>query len=134
VLLVLICMGGSIGSAIYVRANYIVAFRVPVASNYPTIVPNDRFLANKLAYSSEDPKRGDMVVFINPENRRINLIKRVVAIAGDTVEIKDREVYVNDEKLQRRKLPQSTLDDIRIKIEGEPLDGEVFEEINGDAK
>lgn len=134
VLLVLISMGGSMGTAMYVRANYIEAFRVPVASNYPTIVPNDRFLANKLAYSSKDPKRGDMVVFINPENRRINLIKRVVAIAGDTVEIKDSEVYVNDEKLQRRKLPQSTLDDIRIKIEGKPLDGEVFEEINGDAK
>ena len=134
VLFVLIITGGSIGSALYLRDQTLEAFRVPAASCYPTIVPNDRILANKGVYRAQDPQRGDLVVFLNPTNRQINFIKRVVAIAGDTVEIKDGQVYVNDEKLQRRKLPQSTLDDIRIKIEGEPLDGEIFEEINGDAK
>ena len=134
VLLVLIVSGGSIGSSLYLRDQTLEAFRVPTASNYPTIMPDDRFLANKLAYKNSDPTRGDLIVFLNPANRQINFIKRAVAIAGDTVEIKDGQLYINDEKLQRRKLPQSTLDDIRVKIEGEPLDGEVFEEINGDAK
>jgi signal peptidase I len=134
VLLVLIVTGGSIGSALYLRDQTLEAFRVPAASCYPTIVPNDRILANKSVYKGIDPQRGDLVVFLSPTNRQINFIKRVVAIAGDTVEIKDGQLYVNDEKLQRRKLPQSTLDDIRVKIEGEPLDGEVFEEINGDIK
>lgn len=133
-LLVLISTGGSTEVASNVKANYFEAFRVPVAANYPTIVPNDRFLANKLAYRSKDPERGDLIVFINPENRRINYIKRVVAVAGDTVEIKNNELYVNDKKLQRRKLDESTLDNIRVNVEGEPLQGDVFEETNGDAK
>jgi signal peptidase I len=134
VLLVLMGTGGSTQIAFNVRKNILEAFRVPVASNYPTIVPNDRFLANKLAYKTSDPKRGDLVVFINPENRRINYIKRVVAIAGDTVEIKDGQLYINDEKLQRQILAQSTLDNIRIKVRGEPLEGDVFYETNGNAK
>ncbi|MBA7673537.1 hypothetical protein ES703_81736 [subsurface metagenome] len=134
VLLVLMGTGGSTQIAFNVRTTLLEAFRVPVASNYPTIVPNDRFLANKLAYKTSDPKRGDLIVFINPEDRRINYIKRVVAIAGDTVEIKDGQLYVNDEKLQRQMLAQSTLDNIRIEVRGEPLEGDVFEETNGNAK
>lgn len=134
ILLVLMGTGGSTQIAFNVRLTLLEAFRVPAASNYPTIVPNDRFLANKLAYKTSDPKRGDLVVFINPENRRINYIKRVAAIAGDTVEIKEGQLYINDEKLQRQKLAQSTLDTIRIKVRGEPLEGDVFEETNGNAK
>lgn len=134
VLLVLIVTGGSTGSALYLRNQTLEAFRVPTASNYPTIVPNDRFIANKLAYKNSDPERGDLVVFLNPTNRKINFIKRVVAIAGDTVEIKDGQVYINDEKLQRHKLDQSTLDNIRVEIKGVPLEGDVYEETNGDAK
>lgn len=134
VILILMSTGNSTQISFNVRSTLVEAFRVPVASNYPTIVPNDRFLANKRAYKTSDPKKGDLIVFLNPENRRINYIKRVVAIAGDTVEIRNGELYVNDEKLERQMLPQSTLDNIRIKIKGEPLEGDVFEEINGDAK
>lgn len=133
-ILIFIVSGGSIGSALYLRDQVSEAFRVPTASNYPTIVPNDRFIANKLAYKNSDPKRGDMIVFRNPEKRGQNFIKRVMAVAGDTVEMKDGEVYVNDQKLIREKLPQTVLDDIRVNVEGKPLEGEVFYEINGDAK
>lgn len=134
VILILMATGSSIPIAFHVRARLMEAFRVPTAANYPTIVPGDRFLANKLAYQSRDPRRGDLVVFINPENRRINYIKRVVAIAGDTVEIKDNELYINDHKLHRRQLADSTLDKIRIAIRGKSLKGDVYEETNGDAK
>ena len=134
VLLLALITTGSVGSAFYLREQLLEAFRVPVASNYPTILPGDRFIANKIAYKSADPKRGDMIVFFNPEDRRQNYIKRVVAVAGETVEIRNSEFYVNDQKLPRQKLPQSTLDNIRIKIRGEELEGDVFEETNGDAK
>jgi len=134
VLLVLMGTGGSTQIAFNIRMTLLEAFRVPSASNYPTIDPNDRLLANKLAYKNSDPKRGDLVVFLNPENRRQNYIKRVVAIAGDTVEIKDDQLYINDEKLQRQVLAQSTLDKIRVEVRGEPLEGDVFEETNGNAK
>ncbi|HDL00639.1 MAG TPA: signal peptidase I, partial [candidate division Zixibacteria bacterium] len=116
IILILMSTGNSTQIAFNVRSTLVEAFRVPVASNYPTIVPGDRILANKLAYKNSDPQRGDLIVFLNPENRRINFLKRVVAIAGDTVEIKDGELYVNDQKLPRRKLPPSTLADIRAEI------------------
>jgi len=134
VILILMSTGNSTQISFNVRSTLVEAFRVPVASNYPTIVPNDRFLANKRAYKTSDPERGDLIVFLNPEDRRQNYIKRVVAVAGDTVEIKDGQLYVNDQKLRRQTLPQSTLDNIRIKVRGELLQGDVFEEINGDAK
>ena len=134
VFLVLMSTGNSIQVAFQVRANLLQAFRVPTASNYPTIVPGDRLLANKLAYKNRDPQRGDLVVFINPQDRRINYIKRVVAVAGDTVEIKEGRVYVNDQELIRHNALQSILDNIRIEIRGKPLAGEVFYEINGGSK
>ncbi len=137
VLLLALITTGSVGSAFYLREQLLEAFRVPVASNYPTILPGDRFIANKIAYKSTDPKRGDLIVFVNPEDRRINYIKMIVDVAGETVEIRNGEVYINDKKLQQQKLPQSTLDNIRIKIKRdkmEPLEGDVFEETNGGAK
>jgi len=134
VLLVLMGTGGSTQIAFNIRTTLLEAFRVPAASVYPTIVPNDRFLVNKLAYKNKDPKRGDLIVFLNPKDRRQNYIKRVIAITGDTVEMKDGQLYVNDEQLQRQKLAQSTLDNIRIEVSGKPLEGDVFEETNGDAQ
>ena len=134
VLLLALITTGSVGSAFYLREQLLEAFRVPVASNYPTILPGDRFLANKIAYKNNDPKKGDLIVFINPQDRQQNYIKRIVAVAGETVEIKNSELYVNDQKLQRQKLPQSTLDNIRIQIRETPLDGDVYEETNGSAK
>lgn len=137
VILILLGTGGSSQIAFNVRTFFLQAFRVPVASNYPTLIPNDRFLANKIAYKNSEPQKGDLIVFTNPQDRRQNYIKRVVAVAGETVEIRNGEIYVNDQKLNRQKLPQSTLDNIRITIKRdkiEPLEGDVFEEINGDAK
>jgi signal peptidase I len=134
VILVVINTASSLDTTLSLRANYLEAFRVPTASNYPTIVPGDRFLANKIAYKRSDPRRGDVVVFANPENRRIDYVKRVVAVAGDTVEIKDGRLYVNGVRLQRQTLARPALDKIGLKVMGRPLDGDVFYETNGDAK
>lgn len=134
VLLVLIVTGGSIGSALYIRGQGLEAFRVPAASCYPTIVPGDRILVNKQAYKRRDPARGDLVVHINPLNRHINYIKRIVAVAGDTVEMKDNHLYINGRELPQRKLPDSTFDNIRITERGIQIEGEVLEETNGNAK
>ena len=129
-LLCLINMGGSATYSLYFRDHYMEAFRVPTASNYPTIAPGDRFLANKLAYRNQDPKRGDLVVFVNPKNRRINFVKRVVALAGDTVEIKDNDLYINGQKLERTKLDDSILSKIKTEVGGEILKGNIYEETN----
>jgi signal peptidase I len=125
---------GILGSTSYIKNNISEAFRIPAASMYPTVVPQDRVLANKVVYQKTDPKRGDTVIFINPEDRRQNFIKRVVAIAGDTVEMKDNQLYINGQILERQLLPQSELDGIRIKIDGKDLCGDVFYEMNNGVK
>ncbi len=121
-LLVLIVTGGTIGSSLYLRDQCMDAFSVPTASCYPNILPGDKIIANKNAYNKIDPQRGDIVIFINPENRHEKFIKRVIAIAGDTFEMKNNELYINDQKLE-----DSALNKIVINNS----DGELYQETNG---
>ncbi|MHC4744158.1 MAG: signal peptidase I [Planctomycetota bacterium] len=132
--LVLLNTASLLEATLSLRANYFEAFRVPTASNYPTIVPNDRLIANKIVYNHSDPEKGDLVVFTNPENRSQNYIKRVVAVAGDTVEIKDGRLYVNDREIPREELAPSVLENIRIEVNREPLEGRAYCETNDDAQ
>ncbi len=62
----------------------------------PTLVEGDNLLVEKLGFRFGWLERGDIIVFKSPEEER-QLIKRLVAIGGDKVEIKDGKVYVNDE-------------------------------------
>jgi signal peptidase I len=75
-------------------------FYVSSRSMLPTLKPHDRVLAAKFSYHLGKPRRGDLVVFENPENRKENLIKRVVGLPGDTVAIKDAVLYVNGERVK----------------------------------
>jgi signal peptidase I len=79
---------------------------VPTGSMKPTIQEGDRVVVNKLAYDLKvpfttigifkwgDPKRGDIVVLFSPVDG-IRLVKRVVAVPGDQVEMRDNQLYVN---------------------------------------
>lgn len=75
---------------------------VPSGSMLPTIRLNDRLLVTKLIYHFKDPQRGDIIVFRPPDQigAKDDLVKRLVAIPGDKVEIKKGQLYVND-KVQR---------------------------------
>lgn len=134
ILFILAAYGVNWASKFYLKDRIVDAFIIPTASCYPTIVPQDRILANKCIYKRTEPQRGDLVVFLHPDNCKEIFMKRVTAVAGDTVEIKDGELYVNEEKLPRQKLDASLLDKIRIQLEGKPLEGELFEESNSNVK
>ncbi|MBC8218475.1 MAG: hypothetical protein H8E73_08425, partial [Planctomycetes bacterium] len=69
-ILVLMSTGNSIQAAFQIRSNLLEAFRVPTASNYPTIVPGDRLLANKLAYTDTDPPRSALLASLSPDHSR----------------------------------------------------------------
>jgi len=94
-----------IGAATQIKANVFEAFKCPAKSMYPTIIPGDRFLVNKTVYNPKPPARGDVVVFRNPEDRKIAFVKRVIAVPGDTVAVLGDEVLVNGSKLVHEKKP-----------------------------
>ena len=109
VLLFLAVSGGYVFSGLYVRDRLVQAFKVPSSSMYPAIWPGDKVLAVKSAYLDQDPAVGDIVIFRNPENRRQLFIKRVVAVGGDAVEIRDGNLYINDIPLKREPAPAAAV-------------------------
>ena len=103
-LLLLMGTGSLLSYAFNVRDHLIQPFIIPGASVYPTVSPGDRLIAVKNAYRNSDPQRGDLVLFANPHNRREYWIKRVVALSGDRVAVKDRSLYVNGVKVPQKSI------------------------------
>lgn len=71
--------------------------RIPTPSMESTIMTEDRVFGNRLAYMFNDPERGDVVVFIAPDEPEKKYVKRVIGIPGDKVEIIEGQLFVNDE-------------------------------------
>ena len=81
-------------------------YTVPTSSMYPTILEGDRVICDRIAYDVKlpftdvvlkhiaDPQRGDVVTFISPEDG-VRLVKRLVAIPGDVVEMHDEKLFIN---------------------------------------
>lgn len=109
--------------AFFLRASIVEAYKIPSGSMIPTLKIGDHILVSKLSYgiripygialpfrikdmqlfSYDTPVRGDVVVFTRPDDpltldedeSAINIIKRVVAIAGDVVQVKGSELLIN---------------------------------------
>lgn len=98
--------------AFFVRSFFIQAFKIPSSSMEPTLLVGDHLLVNRLSYvvkipftdtiifEISEPKRGDVIVFKYPLDRSKDFIKRVIAIGGDKIEIKDKIVYVNGVRIK----------------------------------
>jgi signal peptidase I len=96
-------------SMIAVRSAVADWYGVPSASMYPTLIIGDRIVTNRLAYDIKipftdvivmriaDPQRGDIVTFTSPEDG-LRLVKRVVGLPGDVVEMRGDELIVNGVK------------------------------------
>lgn len=87
-----------VGFGSLLRANFAEVFVVPTESMAPTIEAGSRVVVRKDAFLWGDPERNDLVAFKNPENRRQTYVKRVVASAGEVVEIRDGVVFVDGEQ------------------------------------
>lgn len=74
----------------------IVNAKIPSASMEPTIMTGDRLIGNRLAYINDDPQRGDVVIFLYPDNENEYFIKRVIGLPGETVTVKGGKVYIDD--------------------------------------
>jgi len=96
---------------------------VPSGSMRPTLVEGDRILVNKLAYDLKvpyttwhlaqwsNPKRGDIVVFYSPHDGT-RLVKRVIGLPGDRIEMKNEELTVNGVRAQYGPLPSEISADL----------------------
>src|ERR671933_1328039 len=83
----------------FIRPFVVEAFRIPSESMVPTLEVGDRVLANKFIYRFTEPERGDIVVFESvAEGDDQKLIKRVVALPGDEVEVRSGTLLVNGEE------------------------------------
>ena len=74
-------------------------YRIENHSMEPNFYEGQFVLVNKLAYRLGQPKRGDVIVFHNPNNPNEDYIKRIVGLEGDTVEIHDQTVFINGQPL-----------------------------------
>ena len=83
--------------------------QVKGASMEPNFHDGEYILTDKVSYRFRNPKRGDVVVFKSPKNPEIDYIKRVIALPGERVRISGGFVFVNNEKLNERYLPSTTL-------------------------
>ena len=95
--------------AMFIRTFIVQAFKIPSGSMKETLQIGDHILVNKFIYGVKvpffditlipvaDPEREDVVVFKYPEDPSKDFIKRVVGIAGDVIEVKNKALYVNNE-------------------------------------
>lgn len=100
---------GALVVALLIKTFLIQAFYIPSESMDPTLQVGDRVLVNKLSYTRSGPDRGDIVVFSRPggpgSDGIADLIKRVVAVGGDTVEGREGSVWIDGVRLEESYLP-----------------------------
>lgn len=88
--------------AIFADKFLIVNAQIPSGSMENTIMPGDRIIGNRLAYTFSDPQRFDIIIFHYPDDESQLFIKRIIGLPGETVEIIDGRIYINgsDEPLE----------------------------------
>ena len=108
---------------VFVLRSFLVEpFQIPSSSMEPTLLIGDYILVNKFTYGIRlpvirtkvidinEPERGDVVVFFPPHMNDTYFIKRVIGVPGDTVSYRDKQLYVNGEKLARTPADQPGLE------------------------
>jgi signal peptidase I len=90
-----------------IRTSIVQAYKIPSGSMIPTLLIGDHLLANKFIYGLQipfiskrlfdlgKPQKGDIIIFPSPEDPSKDLIKRVVAVEGDLIEERDKQIFIN---------------------------------------
>ena len=94
--------------AFLIRQFIVELYIVDGPSMRPTLQSQERLVVNKFIYSLRAPEKGEILVFKYPRDQSRDFIKRVIATPGDTIEIKDGRVYVNDQMLNEDYILEKT--------------------------
>lgn len=98
--------------AFVIRTFVVQAFKIPSESMLETLQVGDHLLASKFAYGvklpftnkyiyeGKDPERGDIIIFQYPNNPSIDYIKRVIGVPGDTIEVRQKQLYRNGQPVK----------------------------------
>lgn len=123
-----------------VRSSVIEAFKIPSGSMIPTLFIGDHIFVNKFAYGlkvpfsdwimddaiwiykRDQPKRGDIIVFKFPRDESLYYIKRVIGVPGDTIEMRDKELFVNNNQIPRQRMSEEKRKEILDELDGESYD------------
>lgn len=102
----------SYGIMFFITTKLIIIANVPTSSMYPIIKEQDHLLASRI---DKNYKRGDILIFIDPDSKSRYFVKRLIGMPGDTVEIIPTEnhtnkVYINGQELQENYLAEEMLD------------------------
>lgn len=102
----------AVALTLVLRIAVVEAYHVPTGSMEDTILPGDTLLGNKFLFGARlpllglrlpairHPRPGDVIVFKHPLEKGERLVKRVIAVAGQTVEIKNKQIYVDHQLVQ----------------------------------
>jgi signal peptidase I len=112
--------------SLFMQFILVQAFRIPSASMMNTLQVGDFVLANKFIYWFHPPQRYDVIVFMDPEEPRHYLIKRVIALPGETIKIKDNMVYIDDKPIPEPYLSDPTYDQGSITSPTTIPEGQIF--------
>ena len=128
--------------AVIIRSLLFQPFYIPSSSMEPTLLVGDRIFVSKYTYGyskhsfpfsppilskrifSSEPKYGDLIVFKTPSDNRTDFIKRLVGLPGDKIQIKNGDLLINQEKVEKEEM----LNDFEIKCGGENIDVKLFNE------
>jgi len=128
--------------ALFIRSLFFQPFYIPSSSMEPNLLIGDRLFVSKYSYGysrhsfpfspkiftgrilEKSPKRGDVIVFKTPADNRTDYIKRLIGLPGDTVQIINQDLYINDVKVIKKKIENSS----SIYCGNEILRADFFEE------
>jgi len=128
--------------ALFIRSFLFQPFYIPSSSMEPNLLIGDRLFVSKYSYGysqhsfpfspkifsgrilKNSPNRGDVVVFKTPADNRTDYIKRLIGLPGDKVQIINKDLYLNEIKVEKKQVQTS----LNINCGGENLEADVYEE------